>query len=57
MRGRTLHETKPLSERGSYIFMNLPYDGGHNAPKPKDLKRQRKNFVEYVETGILKEFK
>jgi len=57
MRGRTLHETKPLSERGSYIFMNLPYDGGQNAPKPEDLERQRKNFVEYVETGILKEFK
>ena len=57
MRGRTLHETIPLSERGSIIFMNLPYDGGVNAPKLEDLERQRQNFVEYVETGTLKEFK
>ena len=57
MRGRTLHETIPLSERGSLIFMNLPYDGGVNAPKPEDLERQRQNFLEYVETGTLKEFK
>jgi hypothetical protein len=37
--------------------MNLPYDGGVNAPKPEDLERQRQNFLEYVETGTLKEFK
>ena len=60
MRGRTLHETRPLSERGSLIFMNMPYSGGIGAPDPDDilnLERQRKNFLEYVETGILKEFK
>lgn len=57
MRGRTLHETKPLSERGSLIFMNLPYEEMHTIPTDQDIERQRKNFVGFVETGTLKEFK
>ena len=41
MRGWTLHETTPLTERGSLIFMNLPY-----VEIPKDLNKEtQKNDV------------
>lgn len=49
MRGWTLHETTPRSERGSLIFMNLPYV---QIPKDLDLKNQRDNVLKNLEKGL-----
>jgi hypothetical protein len=50
MRGWTLHETTPLTPRGSLIFMNLPY-----VPIPKDLNKetQREKVISDLDKDIL----
>jgi hypothetical protein len=49
MRGWTLHETTPLTERGSLIFMNLPYV---QIPKDLDRKNQRRDVLRDLEKNL-----
>jgi len=51
MRAQTLHETIPLTERGSLIFMNLPYNDDEEIPLNRD--KQREEFIEYIEKGVI----
>ena len=49
MRGWTLHETTPLTERGSLIFMNLPYV---QIPKDLDKENQRRDVLRDLEKNL-----
>ena len=49
MRGWTLHETTPLSARGSLIFMNLPYV---QIPKNLNTETQRQDVLEAFEKDL-----
>jgi hypothetical protein len=49
MRGWTLHETTPLTERGSLIFMNLPYV---QIPKDLDKENQRRDVMKDLEKDL-----
>ena len=64
MRGYTLHETVPLSDRGSLIFMNLSYEEFPDYLTEKFLdkskeeveafqKEQRAMFLEHLNKGYL----
>ena len=50
MRGMTLHETLPLSRRGSLIFMTLPYE---EAPKNLDISTQKEKLVKSIKKDLL----
>ena len=49
MRGWTLHETTPLTERGSLIFMNLPYV---QIPKGLDRENQRQDVLKALNKDL-----
>ena len=52
MRGMTLHETFPLTRRGSLIFMTLPYA---DAPKNLDTSTQKENLLKRIQSDLSKE--
>jgi hypothetical protein len=49
MKGWTLHETTPYSERGSLIFMNLPYE---EIPEGLNFETQREDMLKQLDEGL-----